>query len=299
MAIKADYVIRETFGNFRRNITLTAASVAAIMVSLSLVGWALLLRQGVDNATQRWKGGIEFIVFMKPDATTAQMQAMSGALDSNPQVKDVQFTDQQEAFEEFQRMFANQPDMVEVMTPEVLPTSYRVIPQDPDPDIVAGLANEFEDDPGVYQVLAEQDTVRTIDSLSSWLTNGILLVAGVLMIAAVFLVLNTIRMAMFARRREIEVMKLVGATNWFIRIPFMLEGLMQGLVGALVAVASVYALNAWLFTDRLSRAENLRILQGFTVASDEVTFIVAAILAIGVVLGTVGSGVAVTRFLDV
>ena len=94
-------------------------------------------------------------------------------------------------------------------------------------------------------------------------------------------------------------MKLVGATNWFIRIPFMLEGLVQGLLGALVAVASVYALNAWLFTDRLSRAENLRILQGFTVASDEVTMIVVAILAIGIVLGTVGSGVAVTRFLDV
>lgn len=299
MSIKADYVLRETFGNFRRNVTLTAASVAAIMVSLSLVGWALLLRQGVDNATQRWKGGIEFIVFMQPDATEAQMDAMAGALDSNPQVKEVQFTDQEAAFEEFRRMFANQPDMVEVMTPEVLPTSYRVVPQDPDPDIVAGLANEFEDDPGVYQVLAEQDTVRTIDSLSSWLTNGILLVAGVLMIAAVFLVLNTIRMAMFARRREIEVMKLVGATNWFIRIPFMLEGLVQGLVGALVAVASVYALNAWLFTDRLSQAENLRILQGFTVASDEVTFIVVAILAIGIVLGTLGSGFAVTRFLDV
>lgn len=299
MAIKADYVLRETFGNFRRNITLTLASVFTVMVSLSLVGGALLLRQGVDNATQRWKGGIEFIVFMRPDATQGQMQAMADALETNPQVRGVEFTDHDEAFDEFRQMFSNQPDMVEAVSPDVLPTSYRVVPQNPNPDVVSGLAEEFEDDPGVLRVIAAQDTVRTIDSLSSWLTNGILLVAAVLMIAAVFLVLNTIRMAMYARRREIEVMKLVGATNWFIRIPFMLEGLLQGMVGALVAVASVYALNAWLFTDRLSQAENLRILQGFTVASDEVRFIVMAILAIGVVLGTVGSGVAVTRFLDV
>ena len=119
-----------------------------------------------------------------------------------------------------------------------------------------------------------------------------------LLLAAGLLILNTIRMAMFARRREIEVMKLVGATNWFIRVPFMLEGLIQGLVGSGIAIGAVVTLNNF-FESRLSNADELVILQGFVVANSEVFGTSLFILVVGALVGTIGSGIAVTRFLDV
>jgi cell division transport system permease protein len=120
-------------------------------------------------------------------------------------------------------------------------------------------------------------------------------VAAVLSLAAALLIFNTIRMAIFARRREIEVMKLVGATNWFIRIPFMLEGLVQGLVGAGVAFGTVYFL-------RGAAEEGVRqidLFKGFVVLGSQVATTGVFTVVLGALIGAVGAGVAVTRFLDV
>ncbi len=298
MALKVDYVFRETVANLRRNLTITVASLVTVAVSLSLVGTALLLRQGVENATARWKGGIEFIIFVNPDATDDQTQSISEALDESPDVEDVIFVNQQEAFEEFQTLFQNSPEMVESVTPEILPPSYRVQPADSDPAFIEALGSQFESRPGVREVVFAADTVKTVQRLSRILSIGILFTASVLLLAAGLLIFNTIRMAMFARRREIEVMKLVGATNWFIRVPFMVEGLIQGLLGSAIAVGAVVTLNN-LFESRLSDADELVILQGFVVANSEVIGTSIFILVVGTVVGAIGSFFAVTRYLDV
>jgi cell division transport system permease protein len=119
--------------------------------------------------------------------------------------------------------------------------------------------------------------------------------AAVLIFAAALLIFNTIRMAIFARRREIEVMKLVGATNWFIRVPFMLEGLIQGLVGAAIAFATIYFLSGpgegWI--------QDLDVFTGFQIVTSEVQLTGVLMLGVGSILGAIGAGVAVTRFLDV
>lgn len=295
---KIDYVVRETGHNLRRNITLTLASMVTVAVSLSLVGSALLLRQGVENATARWQGGIEFIVFMNADASAEQDTAVRESLEASPAVDEWIYVDQQQAYEEFQELFARSPEMVEAVTPDILPPSYRVVPSDPDAEAIRALGSQYEDRPGVREVVFAFDTVQTVQRLSRVLSIGILIVAGVLLFAAGLLILNTIRMAMFARRREVEVMKLVGATNWFIRIPFMLEGLIQGVVGAVFAVGSVYVLNNF-FESRLSNAEDLQILQGFVVDSSEVFGTSVFLMVVGMLVGAIGSGIAVSRFLDV
>ncbi|HSL57463.1 MAG TPA: permease-like cell division protein FtsX [Acidimicrobiales bacterium] len=295
---KVDYVVRETGHNLKRNITLTLASMVTVAVSLSLVGSALLLRQGVENATARWRGGIEFIVFMNADATVDQDRAVQESLEGSPAVDEWVYVDQEQAYEEFQQLFARSPEMVEAVTPDILPPSYRVVPADPDAEAIRALGSQYEDRPGVREVVFAFDTVQTVQRLSRVLSIGILIVAGVLLFAAGLLILNTIRMAMYARRREVEVMKLVGATNWFIRIPFMLEGLIQGVVGAVIAVGSVYVLNNF-FETRLSNAEDLQILQGFVVDSSEVMSTSIFILVVGMLVGAIGSGIAVSRFLDV
>lgn len=293
-----DYIARETGKNLFRNISLTAASMVTVAVSLSLVGAALLLRQGVQNATARWEGGIEFIIFVNPEADPAQEEAIRDALESSPAVDTWLYVTKEEAYEEFTTLFARTPEMIDAVSPDILPPSFRVVPVDPDADAIRALGGQFEDRPGVYRVVFAFEAVQTLQQLSRLMSFAILFVAGFLLLASGLLILNTIRMAMFARRREIEVMKLVGATNWFIRIPFMLEGLIQGIIGALIAVGSVIVLNNF-FESWLQNTETFAVLQGFVVSGSELLGTSLFILAVGMLVGAIGSGIAVSRFLDV
>jgi cell division transport system permease protein len=298
MPIKVDYVVRETTSNLGRNISITLASVLTVFVSLALVGGSLMLRTGIENATARWQGGIEFVVYLNTTATPEQIDSVGRDLQESPEVANVKYFDQQASYEEFKRLFADSPEMVDSVRPEDLPPSYRVEPVNKDADSVESLANTFRDRAGVKDVILASKTIRLIQDLSSTLTVGIFVVAGFLLFAAGLLILNTIRMAMFARRREIEVMKLVGATNWFIRVPFMVEGLVQGLLGAVAAIALLAVIQPF-FSGWLPNPEEIPLVSGFTISGASVFGIYALLGVVGALVGTIGAGVAVTRFLDV
>ncbi|TML64528.1 MAG: ABC transporter permease [Actinobacteria bacterium] len=293
MALKLDYVARETAINLKRNLLMTSAAILTVAVSLGLVGGALLLRQGVQNATVQWKGGVELSIFMKPDVTSEQMSAIEHQLRAMPEVKRVRFVSKDAAYAEFKKLFANSPDMVETVTPDNLPPSFRVVPKAAEQ--VESIGEPFRNRPGVYRVVYAEKQVKTLLKVTRALQLGILVIALVLLASASVLILNTIRMAIFARRREVAVMKLVGATNWFIRVPFMFEGLLQGLVGAGVAFAAVY-LGRNLVQDAVRHNE---LFHQFYVSSAEVVGTGLFIVIVGALVGGVGSAVAVTRFLDV
>lgn len=298
MPIKVDYVVRETTSNLGRNISITLASVLTVAVSLALVGGSLMLRTGIQNATARWQGGIEFVVYLRTDASQDQIDAVGRELEQSPEVANVKFFDQNASYEEFKRLFSDSPEMVDSVRPEDLPPSYRVEPVNKDADSVESLANTFRDRAGVKDVILASKTIQLIQDLSSALTLGIFVVAAVLLGAAGMLILNTIRMAMFARRREIEVMKLVGATNWFIRVPFMLEGLVQGLLGAVMAIITLAVFQPF-FQGWLPKPDEIPLVSGFTVSGTSLFGIYALLGVVGALVGTLGAGVAVTRFLDV
>jgi cell division transport system permease protein len=148
----------------------------------------------------------------------------------------------------------------------------------------------------VDEVAFAQDAVDRALRTSRALQIAVFAIATTLFLASSLLIFNTIRMAIFARRREIEVMKLVGATNWFIRVPFMLEGLAQGLVGALVSFGALYGFRTVL---RRLIVDNFDNFAGFFVSSSEALLIGLLVVVVGAVVGAVSAGVAVTRFLDV
>jgi cell division transport system permease protein len=173
-----------------------------------------------------------------------------------------------------------------------------VVPVDKDAKVVEELGREFGKKPGVREVAFASATIRAVQELSQRFTVGIFFVATFLLAAAILLVLNTIRMAMFARRREIEVMKLVGATNWFIRVPFMLEGLVQGMIGAVVAIASLAAFKPF-FEKWLPNPEQFPLVSGFVLSGSELALIYILMGITGCAVGAIGAGIAVTRFLDV
>jgi cell division transport system permease protein len=298
MAIKLDYVARETATNLTRNVTLTLASILTVVVSLTLFGSAVMLNQGVNNANDRFKGGIEFIVFLQPDVTQEQKDSIQRDLEANPDVRDITYVDQDETYEEFKRIFEGQTQLIETVSPEVLPPSFRVAPETKDPEVVKALGQTFTEKPGVYEVVFAFEVVKAIQETFNKIGVRFLLAAGLLLLAAGLLILNTIRVAMFARRREIEVMKLVGATNWFIRVPFIVEGIIQTLIGAAVAVASMtFVIRP--FIDELSQEKLVPLFKGFEVTDGNLLMANLFVVGVAVLIGAIGSAVAVSRFLDV
>jgi cell division transport system permease protein len=293
MAISVDYVVRETVTNLRRNLLMTTAAVLTVAVSLFLVGGALLLQQAVNKATLQWRGGVELNIFLNPDVATTQRDGLEAELRAMPEVKDVTYVDQEDAYEEFKQMFSNSPDMVESVTAKDLPPSFRVVPRQP--ELVDTVGERFTKREGVKEVVYAKETVETLIKVTFYLKWGIAVIAGVLLLSAALLILNTIRMAIFARRREVAVMKLVGATNWFIRIPFMLEGMFQGVVGAAFAI-----LFMWFGRTIIERLiEDNSLLGQFVVSGGDVLGTGIFILVVGAIVGGLGSAVAVSRFLDV
>jgi cell division transport system permease protein len=293
MAISVDYVVRETVTNLRRNLLMTTAAVLTVAVSLFLVGGSLLLQQAVNKATVQWRGGVELNIFLNPDIAQTQRDGLQAELAAIPEVKRVSYVDQEAAYDEFKQMFANSPDMVESVTAKDLPPSFRVVPREP--ELVESIGERFQKREGVKEVVYAKETVDTLLKVTYYMKWGIRTIAAVLLLSALLLILNTIRMAIFARRREVAVMKLVGATNWFIRIPFMLEGMFQGIVGAGFAI-----LFMWFSRTVIERIiEENSFLGDFVVTGGDVLGTGLFVLAVGAIVGGVGSAIAVSRFLDV
>ncbi len=293
MAISVDYVVRETVTNLRRNLLMTTAAVLTVAVSLFLVGGSLLLQQAVNKATVQWRGGVELNIFLDSDVAVTQIDGLRTELEAMPEVKKVTFVGQDQAYEEFKSMFASSPDMVESVSAKDLPPSFRVVPYQP--ELVDPVGERFKRREGVRDVVYARETVETLLTVTKYLQWVVASMALIFLLAAALLILNTIRMAIFARRREVAVMKLVGATNWFIRVPFMLEGMVQGLVGAGFAFLAVFS--GRLLIHRMVAGNSL--FRQFVVSSSDVVGTGIFILLVGALVGAIGSAVAVSRFLDV
>jgi cell division transport system permease protein len=296
MALSIDYVLRETVTNLRRNLLMTTAAVLTVAVSLSLFGGSLLLKRGIDRATIRWRGGVDLSIFLDPKGSPDQAKAIEQQLANMREVvKTYKYYDTDATWAEFKEMFKNSPEQIETVKPEDLPTSYRVVPQRAEDAKL--IKARFEKAPGVVDVALAEKIVDSIIKITNIARVVIFLISGVLLLSASLLILNTIRMAIYARRREVAVMKLVGATNWFIRVPFMLEGMVQGLAGAAVAFGVVVLLRGgvqWLVDHY-----ELGLLDQVVVSTRDALATGSVILLIGALVGGVGSFVAVRRFLDV
>jgi cell division transport system permease protein len=297
--VKFDYVLRETTNNLRRNITLSIAAIVTVGVSLALFGSTLLVGQGVDNVSQRWNDGIEVIAFLKADVTDDQRSAIEDFIKDSPEVGNWRYVNLEESHQEALRLFErNEALRTKIENGSRVPDSYRLSPKSKDVNLMNSLGDQLLAQPGVELVTDESESVKTITAVSHFAQLAMLVVGIGLLVAALLLILNAIRMAMFARRREIEVMKLVGATNWFIRVPFMMEGIVQGLIGALFAVGALVAVDRAM--DNAAQNRDYRsIMEGFVASSGEVRLTVIVVVMLGITIGAAGSAWALSRFLRV
>jgi len=298
VAIRLDYMMRETGSNLVRNFTLTFAAILTVAVSLTMVAASYLIGTGINNSFIGLRSDQQLFIYMNPVATPEQTAAIKKSLDDSPQVSSVDFYDRTGTFEEFKKLFKEQPDLLSSVKAEDLPTSFRVKPKSTDADVVSSLGDSFDSQPGVlrvaYAAKYARDVKQSVDTLNQWVR----FVGLVLIAASVLLIFNTIRTAVFARRREIEVQRLVGARNWFIRMPFIVEGLVHGFMGALLAAGGALAFNAlWKrnFVDQVA----FELLNQIRWETSDLVVAIVIVFVIGGITGAVGSGIAVSRFLRI
>ncbi|HEX4126744.1 MAG TPA: permease-like cell division protein FtsX [Acidimicrobiales bacterium] len=295
MAVSVDYVVRETASNLWRNRLMTIAAVLTVAVSLSLVGAALLLRQGSANATGTLERGTQVTVWMEPNANAQEIAAVGTELSQlNYVVQPCVYWNKARNFSEARRLLPT--DVFQATTEAEMPTSYWCTPVALSD--AAQVVHTFSGTAGVLSVTEPQQTIHneeTVINVSKWVC---LAIAIVLIVSAAVLILNTIRMAIFARRREVSVMKLVGATNWFIRIPFMSEGLLQGLFGSLLAAVVVYFVYLFINHEGGGKTSS-NIFTAMHMSGSEVLLTNVVVVIVGMAIGSIGSAIAIRRFLDV
>jgi len=283
MRVYLRYAVKETLSNLWRNRMMTIAAILTVAVSLSLVGAALLLKQSAAQATSQWQQGTRVTVWMQANASTGEIANVKTQLGNLPIVKTCQYHTQAEDYVEMKKVL---PLSEQVIPLSAIPTKFTCTPTVPSDALT--VVSTFIHQPGVYTVTAPEQQIREMNRAIRILQIVCLALALVLLLSATVLILNTIRMAIFARRREVSVMKLVGATNWFIRIPYITEGFIQGLFGSAVAIVAVTAIHVWYpFHNEYQLSTSA--LVGTNIV----------VLIVGVGIGSVGSAIAIRRFLDV
>ena len=295
---RSGYFVRETWINIRRNLTLTVAAILTVAVGVMLVGLGLMARYASTNALGRWQGGVQFEIFLEPSIAGGQIDALGEELRNHPDIERIQYITKDQAFGLLEEMLVDEPELLAEVSIESLPSSYRVVPRFAEGELIESLAAQFRQRPGVYSVETGR---QKVDAIREWFNSFrwiVLLMSIVLAAASALLIFNMIRVAMFARRREIEVMKLVGATNSFIRLPFILEGMLHGLAGGIVGAVAAGVLRNHV-EELFGRSEILAFFRSFTVTSSQFNTAILATVIMGVVVGALGSAFAAGRFLDV
>ncbi|HEY7477885.1 MAG TPA: permease-like cell division protein FtsX [Actinomycetota bacterium] len=302
--MRLEYYFRETASGLRRNGVVAFAAISTAFIALFLFGLALLIGKQLSIVIEDITRNVEVTIYLTDPVNPDTVEYLQTKLQDLEAVESAEFESKQEAYERFKELFREQQTLVENTDPATIPASLRVkltdTAQYPQVAAAMGCAPDEETglivctEPGVRQVRDYSALLDRLNTIRDVLRYGMLFVAIVMLVSAVLLVANTLRMGMFARRKEIGIMRLVGATNWRIRAPFLIEGLIESLIGAIFAVLFLFGLKV-IAIDRLrGEVAFLPLVRN----SDVMTitpWILLAAAAIAVIAGTVG----MRRFLDV
>ncbi|MEU8814948.1 permease-like cell division protein FtsX [Actinoplanes sp. NPDC048796] len=253
--MRLKYVLNEVLVGLWRNVTMTVAMIITMSVSLTMLGASVLLYLQVDQMKDYYYGNIEVSIFLKSEVTEAQRQAIDQAISSNPLVAERTYETREEALKRFQKLWQDSPEFVKAVGPNSLPESFRVKLKDPEQ--YKTFADQIKGLQGIQDVIDQRTLLEKVFNIFNAIQVGALVVAGVMALAALLLVGNTIQVAAYSKRREVAVMKLVGASNWFIQAPFVLEAVVAGLIGAILGFVALFVSKVVLFDHKLQALTNI------------------------------------------
>jgi cell division transport system permease protein len=298
---KLPFFIREAFRAMRRNAAPSLAAVVTILVTTLLLGVLIPVLKASSQTTSAVRSQLALRVFLYDDASKAQVTATGKKIRNVPHVKRIDYVSKAQAKKTLAKEVGNGPlkQGLDQLKSNPLPRSFNVFPDNPDN---LGQIRHAIDPPGkakpitsaVQGATDSRQAANKIRSVTGAVKIVLAVIAALLLIASIMLVGNTIRLSIYARRREVEVMRLVGATNWFIRWPFVIEGVIVGLAGAALAVGILY-LGKVTIVDPL--ADDFTLINNFST----VGFIplVAALVGASMAISAVGSGITLRRFLRI
>jgi cell division transport system permease protein len=304
MSINVGYFASESVQNFRRNWVMSLGAVITIYLSLLLVGVFLATGVIVNSVVKSVEEKVTIQIFIKDGAAMADVQSLQQMLTSDPLVQGVQYTTKEQALEKFKQDMKQSPEIIQQLEGNPLPASLDVTLKDPRQ--VETMVAKIKANPTFLRIADRPDNPEESLKYGQQVVKKLFAftqvvrwieIAFVMMLAAVSLIFinNTIRLAIYARRKEIGIMRLVGASNWFIRTPFLLEGVLQALIGAGLAILTVVGLEAAIMP-RLGEALPFLPVTADSGATAQISLIL--VLA-GVFIGLLGSGFALRRYLKV
>jgi cell division transport system permease protein len=301
--MRAQFVLQEVWTGLRRNLTMTIALIVVVAISLSLLGTGLLFVKQVNNTRTYWQGKVQLSIYLctttsvspqchtNGPATAAEKAQIASDLKALPQVQRVFYESQAQAYQHFKQDFSREPSFTNLVSKSEIPDSFQVKLRNAQTDFTI-VAGTVQGRPGVDQIVNDSSLLAKFYKLLDGARNGVVIIAIVLIIAAILLVANTIRLSAFNRRRETSIMRLVGASNFYVQLPFLVEGVLAGLLGWLIAAALLVAVKS-LGLDTLQQYFPYNV----TLSATDLIEVIAFVMVMGVVLCGVTSFFTLRRYL--
>ena len=303
MIFRPKYFFGETFSSFRKNFLMFFTAITTVAITLFIVGFFIIIVFDIQGVLSSIKNQVEIAVYLKDNVTDELKTYLENEIKGWDEISQVNFVSKDQALEKFKKDNEGSEILKEIQG-NPLPASFEL--ELKSPEKVEQVALRFMDKDGnfiegVDEVIYGQNYVQKLFSITAIVGTIAFLIIVVLLLAAIVLIFNTIRLAIHARRKEIEVMKLVGATNWFVRLPFLFEGFFEGFIGSIISVVLLYFLSNYLLI-RVEKAivdtmhiKDLAILGNNNI----ILYIYAGLVILGGLLGIFSSGFALKRYISV
>ena len=288
---KFSYVLKNTILNMRRSPLLVFATIIAVLVSSFLVFTTLSARSIVQNNTLRWQSGVHVVVFLDDRVTTTAHKQLQESLESYPEVRLVDYFSKSEAKDEFKALFKDQPELLAEVDFEILPSSLRINLNDPSDYTL--IIERLEGNPAVKEIRSSGEAIERLLSLTDTLVISASAFAILIGFAAFILIINTLRLAAYSKRKEIKIMRLLGASSTYIRLPFTLEAVVESLIGTSIAVGF-----GWAVIEYSKNSIVAESIFDITISDDYLIFLTLSLLLFSLVFGLFASFVGIRKALN-
>ena len=288
---KFSYVLKNTLLNMRRTPLLVFATIIAVLVSSFLVFTTLSARSIVENNTLRWQNGIHVVVFLDDRVTTTAHKQLETSLEDYPEVRTVDYFSKPEAEEEFKVLFKDQPELLAEVDYEILPASLRINLNDPSNYKL--IIERLDGNPAVKEIRTSGEAIERLLSLTDTLVISASAFALLIGFAAFILIINTLRLAAYSKKKEIRIMRLIGASSTYIRLPFIFEAVIESLIGTSIAVGFGWALIEYSKNSIVADS-----IFDITISDDYLIFLTLSLLMFSLIFGLFASFVGIRRALN-
>ena len=288
---KFSYVLKNTLINMRRSPLLVFATIIAVLVSSFLVFTTLSARSIVENNTLRWQNGIHVVVFLDDRVTTTAHKQLETSLEDYPEVRTVDYFSKPEAEEEFKVLFKDQPELLAEVNYEILPASLRINLNDPSDYQL--IIERLDGNPAVKEIRTSGEAIERLLSLTDTLVISASAFALLIGFAAFILIINTLRLAAYSKKKEIKIMRLIGASSTYIRLPFIFEAVLESLIGTSIAVGFGWALIEYSKSSVVADS-----IFDINISDDYLIFLTLSLLMFSLIFGLFASFVGIRKALN-